>query len=530
MAYMQGENEIVRESPFVQVGGQTMRTPTSVNLDEMFKTPSTPTGQFQAPAGPEVAPIVTEGPYVSESIGAGAFLEASEEWTKYPGVGGDYYMPSSGKTGDYHEAPDGQLYEWRDGEGWALVEDGASQVLKFKGSVSKSAFHVSAYRGLLDIHSSTYNMQNTVNDLYANNIGATAAIGQLETGRTAAIQVLGPRPVLISGGRDNILGEQRQREIDEWDKQKRDINAAFDSMIDSVDGLKRAIQSLTQSANGLGVNISDLDLSTTEDAREAKSRINNALIGKDYTGFLKLQGTTITQDFGSGVSDMMQQIDSGEFSFYDENGDLDIEGMISAGGAQGWLGESLQAATESGFLQNDFMQWKQKEDENGVLEVDADGNPVMEEVFSDEIQSVMDAMDDQMSDQQQRFMSDLKYSAAQQGFSVEDVIFSKQRLAFENEATAQYANEFAGMLDREMEAGYTSMGASLESLIRQNWSDEKALTFKTEYERQMSEALKDYRVQDQILGEEAAQAQLARRNNIIIGLVSAAAAAFGMIL
>ena len=521
MAYMQGENEIVRESPFVQVGGQTMRTPTSVNLDEMFKTPSTPTGQFQAPAGPEVAPIVTEGPYVSESIGAGAFLEASEEWTKYPGVGGDYYMPSSGKTGDYHEAPDGQLYEWRDGEGWALVEDGASQVLKFKGSVSKSAFHVSAYRGLLDIHSSTYNMQNTVNDLYANNIGATAAIGQLETGRTAAIQVLGPRPVLISGGRDNILGEQRQREIDEWDKQKRDINAAFDSMIDSVDGLKRAIQSLTQSANGLGVNISDLDLSTTEDAREAKSRINNALIGKDYTGFLKLQGTTITQDFGSGVSDMMQQIDSGEFSFYDENGDLDIEGMISAGGAQGWLGESLQAATESGFLRDDFMQMVDDPKNPGGPQIEA---------FSDEIQGIMDVMDDQMSDQQQRFMSDLKYSAAQQGFSVEDVIFSKQRLAFENEATAQYANEFAGMLDREMEAGYTSMGASLESLIRRTQSDAKALEFKTEYERQMSEALKDYRVQDQILGEEAAQAQLARRNNIIIGLVSAAAAAFGMIL
>ena len=74
MGYMDQGNEIIRESPFVQVGGQTMRTPTSVNLEDMFKAPSTPTGQFQAPAGPEVAPIVTEGPSVSESVGAGAFF------------------------------------------------------------------------------------------------------------------------------------------------------------------------------------------------------------------------------------------------------------------------------------------------------------------------------------------------------------------------------------------------------------------------------------------------------------------------
>ncbi|KKL52457.1 hypothetical protein LCGC14_2285260, partial [marine sediment metagenome] len=490
MAYMDQGNEIVRESPFVQVGGQTMRTPTSVNLDEMFKAPSTPAGQFQAPAGPEVAPIVTEGPSVSESVGAGAYLEKSEEWQKYSGVGGDYYMPTSGKTGDFYKGPDDQLYEWKEGQGWALV-GGATKVQEFKGTVSEATSHVATYRNTLDAGAVAYNMYSTVNNL--SGLGATAAIAQLEEGRIAALQAAQAKLDAVTsqtGGRQEVWEAAHQKAKNAYTLEARDINAAFASMIDAVDGLSEAKQSLIRAANSIqGVDISDLDLSTKEGAIEAESRINNALIGKDYEGLLRLQGTTITQDFGSGVSDMMQQIDSGEFSFYDENGDLDIEGMISAGGAEGWLGESLQAATESGFLRDDFMQM--------VDDPENPGGPQIE-VFSDEIQGVMDVMDDQMSDQQQRFMSDLKYSAAQQGFSVEDVIFSKQRLAFKNEATAQFANEFAGMLDREMEAGYTSMGASLESLIRQNWSDEKALTFKTEYERQMSEALKDYRVQDQI--------------------------------
>lgn len=516
--YMTQGNEVIREDPFVQVGGQTMRTPTSVNLEDMFRTPGMTPGQFQPPAGPQVPPIVIEGLYASEMVTADTFLENSSEWTKYSDVGGDYYMPSSGQPGEFHVAPDNSLHEWKNGS-WVPVKDATDRLAQFKGTVSKDAYHVSVWRGLLNLHSQTYSVQNTVQDLYAGNIGASAAIAQLEAGRTARLaEAQAEFDAVPYANRQSAEGYQAYEAARiKFQRVTGEINAAFNTMIEGVDGLKQATQSLTQAANSLGLNISDLDLSTREGANAAKQLINDALIGKDYTGLLRLQGSTITQDFGASVSDMMQEIDAGTFSFYDENGDLDIDAMIEAGGAQGWFGEALRAATESGFLQSDFMQW-----------VDDDENPdgPQIEVFSEEIQNIMDAMDDPMAEQHTKFMKDLRHEAALQGFSIEDVIISKQRLAYETEATAQFANEFAGMLDREMEASYTSMGVSLESLIRQKLGETKALEFKTEYERQMTEALKDYQLQDQILAEEMAQERQKNHFNILIGLISAAAIPF----
>ena len=540
-------DQVFRDSPYVQVGGQQIRTPTSVNLSDMFKTPSTPSGQFDTPAGAQLPPITFDEPVGDVGgIDAGDFLESSAEWTKYAGIGGDYYMPTAGKTGDFHQGPDGQLYEWREGQGWVGIEGGAGgdeatqRLNEFKGAVSSNTLHITGNIGILDNAVSSYSSYGTLVDGLKSGTLSTA---QAEAQRSEAYAA--EKGKIQQAYRDALANysysgpgqgageaykkfEQQQNQIQQQALQK--LKASNAKVENAIEGFGDGIKGLTQQASQLGIDLSNYDLKTAEDANAVKALIDQKLIGKDYVGLLEATRTTISQDFSTQITSMLEGIDTGDLQFFNEDGDLDLDRLRTGNSAEKWLAQTLDSATGSGFLKDDFMQSVQKVDENGVPVVDADGNPVMEEVFSEEIQGVMNSMDEEMSQQQQRFMQDLKWSAAQQGFSVRDVIFSESFNQYTDEATAQYANEFAGMLDREMDESYTSMANSFNDLLMTTVGAVKAQAFKDEVERQREQALANYQVQNQVLAEEMAQGQANTRSNVIIGLVSAAAAAFGVIL
>ena len=524
-------DQVFRDNPYVQVGGQQIRTPTSVNLSDMFRTPSTPSGQFDAPAGAQLPPITFD-----EEVGdvggidASDFLANNSEWTRYSGVGGDYYMPTAGQPGDFHQGPDGQLYEWREGQGWVGLEGGAGgdeatqRLNEFKGAVSSNTLHITGNIGILNNAVSSYSSYGTLVDgLLTGALNATQAEAQRSEAYAAAKAEIYRKYGNINQ-RDHPQ-EIRQRALDL--QQLKQNNAR---VMDAIEGFGEGIRKLTQQASQLGIDLSNYDLKTAEGANAVKALIDQKLIGKDYVDLLEATGTTISQDFSTQITSMLEGIDSGDLSFFNENGDLDIDRLRAGNSAEQWLAQVMDSATGSGFLEDDFMQSVQQVDENGVPVVDADGNPVMEEVFSEEIQGIMNTMDEEMSQQQQRFMQDLKWSAAQQGFSVKDVVFSEARNQFFDEATAQYANEFAGMLDREMDESYTSMANSFNDLLMTTMGAAKAQAFKDEVERQREQALANYQVQNQVLAEEMAQGKANTKSNVIIGLVSAAAAAFAMIL
>ncbi len=535
-------DQVFRDSPYVQVGGQQIRTPTSVNLSDMFKTPSTPSGQFDTPEGSQLPPITfDEEAGDVGGIDAGGFLESSSEWTKYSGVGGDYYMPTAGKTGDFHQGPDGQLYEWKEGQGWIGIEGGAggdeatARLNEFKGEVSANTYHITGHLGTLDNVVKNYASYGTLVDgLKSGALSATQADAQRSEAYAAEKAKI--KETLLQQREEEIQAkgyasqEFLQKQNDTFRQELAKLKKANASAESAIEGYAEGVKGLTQQASQLGIDLSEYDLKTVEGANAVKALIDQKLIGKDYAGLLEATGTTISQDFSTQITTMLEGIDTGDVQFFNESGDFDLERLRAGNSAEQWLAQTLDSATGSGFLENDFMQTVEKLDENGVPVVDANGKPVMEEVFSEEIQGVMNSMNEEMSQQQQRFMQDLKWSAAQQGFSVKDVIFSESFNQYTDEATAQYANEFAGMLDREMSDSYTSMANSFNDLLVTTLGAEKALIFKDEVERQREQALANYQVQNQVLAEEMAQGKANTKSNVIIGLVSAAAAAFGMIL
>lgn len=520
----QGNDQLYKDSAFIKVGGQTMRTPTSINLSEMLKAPSLAQGDFEAPGAPQVGPIALETPtegMATGGVSADEYLEASGDWQRVSGPGGYYYMPSAGMPGDFHVGPDDSLYEWQEGRGWVNLEGGAGgdvaaqRLQRFKGGVSKNTFHVIAYRGMIDnFLSEIPTAKSTFTSFFAGNTTVSQAITQLEAQKQAAIQTM----IAEQQKRFNTSdpGHNRQGYANEVARLTAKINTQFASAEDAISNIDKASRGLLREAGTLGIDIEGLDLHTREGAEEVKRLIMEKLGGTDYQGLLELQGQTMTRDFGTQINELMGRIDSGEYSMYTEDGDVDIEGLKAAGGAQAWLGETLESAIASGFLEESFMQT--------VDDPDNPGEKI--QIFSEEIQGVMDSMDESMSRQQQKFMKDLRLSAAQRGISPEDMIFNEKMLAYQTEAEAQFANEFVQMLDTEMDMTYSSLGNSLASMISRTLGDTKAAAFRDEFERQRSEVMKDYQHQTQIIAEEMAGERTANRQNIFVGLISAVGAAF----
>lgn len=509
----QGGTQLYRNQKYVQVGGNIMRTPTSISLSEMYGVPkAAANAQVAAAQVPMISPPTPETPISTSGYDVNEFLANSPNWQQVTlSTGTKAWMPAKAEPGDFYLGPDDQLYEYKDGT-WAATEN-VTSVSKLKGQIGKSAYHCIEWDAYLKTTRGKYAFADSiVNNYLNNNIDATTALAQLENTKVQR--------------RDQLqahIDELRSRAYGTAEDRITELQRELDATTKDIDKIKEAVQGKSDAVNEMlrfgkitGIDVDPTKLGDANYAHDVQNQMADLAMQTAGVGvnvnLTDLPGMKdfLTVDFGQQAKELINQLDKGTLDIFTEMGTINYDTLKEQGAVGEWLSNVFQEATATGVLQEDYIQG-----------VDEEGNIK----FSSEIENLIGEYDDTIAEQQELMMKDLKLTAALQGRSLEDVAFTGTMLAWVDNATRQAATQLAETLKQDLSAGYESMGNSIVNMIRQMTDDATAQSFAEILEQKKETALADYNAQMEAIAEETAQRKGAGILQIIQGVISAAATA-----
>ncbi len=437
-------NQLFRQQPYIQIGQNYMRKPTSIDLDEMFQAPQTPATTPFTMAPPELPAYTPEMP--AEGMAEGGIeyeqwmLEHADEWEKLWVENIERWMPKNPAEGQIYDDPGGERFLFKQGR-WTA---GVGNITFFEGES----------RSLYENYTMGFIGET---DNYTDWLARFAAYGFAEIAHGTTSRY-GRAPV------EQIIAEMRLQGM-------------------SAEDIK------TQVARWAD---------TYRSPEQAKQLLDAFLVGKHVE----------TEDFGFQIEELFKRINSGEddeISIYNAEGMLDLEALSATGNAGQWIADMLQQGVSAGYMEDEFTT--------------ADGE------LSPEIMDIVNSVHESMFEQTQEVNRALMLNALSRGLSVNDTVFSKERLAWNTETTAQFANILQEQMMTELEAAYTSIGNSMVNMLKQMGDDTAAATFQAQINAAMEQTMLDYQAQMAAIAEEMAQSKSARAGQIFSGILSAVVAA-----
>jgi len=528
--------QLYRKPRYTQIGGTRVYEPMRINLDQMYGPRYAPQQLPGAPTPPTYTPPVPEQPVPTVGMRLGEEYPEQAGWQKWttlqgaeawmPVREGDIYTDNLGNKWYYSQS----LGKWLQTK-WDIDEDlgirkliidpenqpfaGLNQLGNYAGKTLRwEAVGVTPenqYEALKSQYETvSENYETTVDDVLLKafraqgiehwitglnpNIPEDAPIRRTINrivnnvrNYIANLEFKGKSLEGVIGDLKDIFGKEG------WGRSRRSqLAAAILDNSESLVGLKEQIEGLKEPIERLEEQISYFESLPKED------------IGQEI-------GVGEIKSWSESYQELLEGIESGEITYLNEQGNLDLTQLRNMGIMGNWFADVLENSYKTGVIGGNIIQYNE---ETGEYEL----APELQEM-----ENYIGFQSPEVQEQWREYNRQLALNAIAAGHSLNSGFYSEHAANVIAEYSANVTNQVAQTMMGEIEAQYNYIANSLKQSLVELGVITDGEAFMADMATQWEANQEQYRQQIEALAMEVAETEAARFGDILTSVLTFAA-------